>query len=71
MKRAYRLRPHRLHPHLRVVADDRLCHPAIERELRVRTFIRRGCQLATGCAVLGLSWLLGLVVVAIASRWVR
>lgn len=62
-KRAYRR-----HPHLRVVQDDRLVHPAIERELRARELIRRGCQLATGCAVLGLSWLLGLVVVAIASR---
>lgn len=65
-KKAYRA-----HPHLRVVADDRLVHPAIERELRARELARKVGAVAVTISVLGLSALLAMAVVAIASRWGR
>lgn len=62
-------RPYRAHPRLRVVQDDRLKQPAIDRELQARELVRRGCQLAAGCAVLGLSYLAAVALVAIARWW--
>lgn len=69
MKRVYRR-----HPHLRVVQHDKpemlRLHPAIERELKARAVVRRGCALAAFVAVLGLTWLLAVAIVAVA-KWFR
>ena len=65
-KKAYRL-----HPHLRIVQDDRICHPAIERELRARELARKVTQIVVTISALGLSALLCLAVAAVASRWGR
>ncbi|MFA9271563.1 MAG: hypothetical protein ACEQSX_12540 [Baekduiaceae bacterium] len=64
-------KPYRLHPHLRVVQDDRLTHPAVDRELRAREVARKVTQLVVTISALGLSALICLAVAAVASRWGR